>query len=195
MKFERIAKTSFSCWIVNSLVLASLWLAFGAVAWGQDESLDALIDGAQKKMVKIFGATAGRVEGYGTGILVSNNGLIVTAQGVYLDGPQVRVLLADGSEHVATILRRDRMVQLALLKIDCETPNYFDLSNESGSQKGDWILAISNAFKVADQDEPLSVTMGNIGLQSSIAATLCCSMQSRATPVARGGRLLISRAN
>ncbi len=154
--------------------LALGWVGFAVsgLAQGQDESLDALIAATQKKMVKVIGATAGRVEGYGTGILVSNDGMIVTAQGVYLDGPQVRVLLADGSEHVATILRRDRMVQLALLKIDCETPNYFDLSADPGSQKGDWILAISNAFKVADQDEPLSVTMGNIGLQSSIDARL-----------------------
>jgi serine protease Do len=172
MKIDRLSRAWFPNWFVYCLGIASLWLALSSMSLGQDESLDALIAGAQQKMVKIFGATAGRVEGYGTGVLVSNNGLIVTAQGVYLDGPQVRVILADGTEHVATILRRDRMVQLALLKIDCESPSYFDLSTDPGSQKGDWILAISNAFKVADQDEPLSVTMGNIGLQSSIDARL-----------------------
>lgn len=133
---------------------------------------ESVIQQAQNKMVKVFGATIGNVEGYSTGILVSPDGTILTTQGVYLDASVIRVLLADGSEHRATVLRRDRNRQLALLKIEAETPDYFELSSDTVGQPGDWIFALTNAFRVADKDEPVSVTMGVIALRTSIEARL-----------------------
>ena len=47
------------------ILLIMFCLNTSRISWGQDESLETLIAGAQKKMVKVFGATAGRVEGYG----------------------------------------------------------------------------------------------------------------------------------
>ena len=41
------------------------------------------IDAAQPRMVKVYGAGAGRVEGFATGILISNDGKILTSQGVF----------------------------------------------------------------------------------------------------------------
>ncbi|MBX3418370.1 MAG: serine protease [Pirellulaceae bacterium] len=157
------------------------WLAivacfsFDVCAIAQSNSSDQIpevIAATQQKMVKVFGATAGKVDGFGSGVLISDDGLIVTAQGIYLDGSHVRVLLADGSEHLATILKRDRTLQLALLRIDQPTPDFFDLSKPIEFARGDWILAISNAFKVADHDEPLSVTMGTVSLTTTIDARL-----------------------
>lgn len=58
----------------------------------------------------------------------------------------------------------------ALLKIDCQTPDFFPLSNQPTARQGDWILAISNAFKVADGPEPLSVSIGVISLRTRIDA-------------------------
>lgn len=137
-----------------------------------DESWQPIIDSCQPRMVKVFGAGAGRVEAYATGLLVSADGLIVTTQGVFLDGQQVRVVLANGQTHTAVVLKRDRTLQLALLKINLDTPDFFPLTDSGSEQNGDWVLALSNAFKVADKDEPLSVTLGVISLQSSIDARL-----------------------
>ena len=130
------------------------------------------IDIAQHRLVKVYGATAGRVEGYSSGIIVSPDGLIITMQGVYLDGSNVRVTLADGQQHRATVLRRNRDLQLALLKISHETPEFFELSESPIGKKGDWVVALSNAFKVADGVEPMSVNLGVISLRSSIEARL-----------------------
>ena len=74
------------------------------------------IEIGQPRMAKVVGAGAGRVEGYGTGTVVSADGLIVTSQGVFLDGPSIRVILADGSEHLATIMKRNRQLQLAFIE-------------------------------------------------------------------------------
>ncbi len=135
-------------------------------------ALQAAIEYGQARMVKVIGAGAGRVEGYGTGIVVSPDGLIVTSQGVFLDGQQTRVILADGSAHEATVLRRDREIQLALLKIDRPTPEYFELSSLPVGKQGDWIVALNNAFKVADKQEPVSVMFGVIALRTTMEARL-----------------------
>jgi serine protease Do len=128
------------------------------------------ISASQPKMVKIFGASVGKVEGTSTGFLVSEEGHILTTQGVYLDGRQIRVILADGKEYRATVSRRDRITQLALLKIEAKTPDYFQLSEKPIGEIGDWVIAITNAFKVAEKNEPLSATLGVISLRTEMTA-------------------------
>jgi len=80
--------------------------------------------------------------------------------------------MADGTSHEATVLKRDRVRQVAILKVQTETPDYFELSNESVGEKGDWIIALSNAFKVADKQEPLSATLGVVSLRTVLEARL-----------------------
>ncbi len=128
------------------------------------------IEFAQQRTVKIFGAGIGRSPGYATGIIVSTQGEILTAQGVFLDGDNLRATLPGGKTHPATVVRRSTELQAALLKIDVPTPECFDLSQTVPATPGDWVLAVSNAFKVADRDEPLSVNIGVLGLRMSIDA-------------------------
>ena len=63
------------------------------------------IELSQPKLVKVFGAGAGRIESYATGILVSKEGHVLTTQGGILDGKRVRVLTADGSSYNASVIR------------------------------------------------------------------------------------------
>lgn len=158
-----------------TLILLVGWsLQHGGQAHAQNLNgvFDAAIEYAQKRMVKVYGATAGRVDGYSSGIIVSPDGLIITMQGVYLDGTNTRVTMHDGTQYPATVLRRERSLQLALLKIEAETPEYFELSDEEVGNKGDWVVALSNAFKVADGVEPMSVNLGIVSLRTSIEARL-----------------------
>jgi serine protease Do len=138
----------------------------------QDNQFGAVIAHAQQRMVKVSGAKAGNVDGYASGMIVSADGKVLTTQGVFLDGNQVQVILPDGRTLPATVVRRDRRLQMSLLDLGVPTPNYFDLEKESTAQQGDWIAAISNAFKVADKDEPLSVMMGVVSLRTTIDAKL-----------------------
>ena len=155
-------------------LLAACWAApvIAQPDKAASSSLQSTIDGAQSAMVKVFGAAAGKVEGVATGFAVSKDGLVLTSQGVFLDGKRVRVVLADGSSHTASILKRDRQRQLALLKIDAELSSWFELSEKSIVQQGDWVVAICNAFKVADKAEPISATLGIVSLQSEMDAKL-----------------------
>ena len=160
--------------VFSSLLIVALLLT--PATMGQTEPtnqfLHKLIEQTAPKMVKVYGAGTGRVEGYATGFVVSSDGQILTSQGVFLDGRQVRVVLADGTEHQATILKRDRIKQIALLKITASTPKYFELADKKIGEKGDWIIAVSNAFKVAEKTEPLSAMIGIISLRTSMEAKL-----------------------
>ena len=156
---------------IGSLALMALVAIYCKPATAQP-SLQSTIVQAQPAMVKVFGASAGRVEGNATGFAVSEDGLVLSSQGVFLDGKQVRVVLADGSSHTATVLKRDRERQLALLKIEAKMSHWFELSEKPIVQQGDWVVAICNAFKVADKAEPISATLGIVSLESEMQAKL-----------------------
>jgi serine protease Do len=170
---------------INLFAAASVALFLGATSTyiqaGPPDT--AAIDGAfadavaaaQKRTVKIYGAGIGRSPAYGTGLTVSAAGEILTANGVHLGGQTLRVTLPDGSTHEATVVRRSQELQSALLKIETETPDYFDLAESTSAEMpaaeaGDWVLAVSNAFKVASGDEPLSVNIGVYGLRMKLDA-------------------------
>ncbi|HZN36277.1 MAG TPA: serine protease, partial [Pirellulaceae bacterium] len=125
---------------------------------------------AQKRTVKIFGAGIGRTPGYATGLVVGPQGEILTAQGIFLNADNLRATLPDGTTHMATVVRRSAELQAALLKIDAATPEHFSISDAAKGERGDWILAVSNAFKVADGVEPLSVNVGVLSVRMPIDA-------------------------
>jgi serine protease Do len=121
----------------------------------------AVINHAQQRMVKVYGGAIGRSPGYASGMIVSSEGDILTSYGVHLTTDAIRVTLPSGEQHFARLVRSDTSLQAALLKIDHKTPDFFQLEDESATvEGGDWVLALSNAFKVADGNEPLSVNLG-----------------------------------
>lgn len=164
--------------MIRHFLVICVALTLAGSAWADEPAVPNDIDGAfasavahaQKRTVKIFGAAIGRSPGYGTGLIVSPQGDIVTAQGVYLAGDSLRVTLPDGTTHFATVKRRSDSLQSALIKIEAETPDYFDLSQHPATEQGDWVLAVSNAFKVADGSEPLSVNIGVLSLRMKLDA-------------------------
>jgi serine protease Do len=145
-------------------------LGLAAPLRAQESEFAAAIDYAQARMVKIYGAGIGRSPGYGTGLIVSSEGDILTAQGAHLAASSLRVTLPSGEMHLARVVRRSPSLQAALLKIDVATPHFFTLDKRSIAEPGDWILAVSNAFKVADGPEPLSVNVGVLTMRTRLDA-------------------------
>ena len=156
--------------MVYRAAILALALACGPLWAGQGDEVRAALAHAQKRCVRIYGGGAGREHGYATGLIVSPEGLIVTAQGIYLSDGRLRVLLPDGTRHEAEVVRSSEGLQAALLKVDAKTPHYFELAAESPVRQGDWVLAVSNAFNVAAGDEALSATLGVVSLRAEMAA-------------------------
>jgi serine protease Do len=86
-------------------------------------------------------------------------------------------VLPNGDKHYALVERRSHPLQAAILKLDSppdvpavDTPEYFEITETPAAQKGDWVMGISNAFKVANGSERLSVTLGVVSLRTQLEA-------------------------
>jgi serine protease Do len=131
-------------------------------------SLAGVADQVNRKMVKLFGPGGFRgITSYGTGMVVSPDGYILTTSGPMLDTPDLFVHLWNGRRVRAKVAVTEPELDAALLKISDKVDDlpYFDFSKYSAApmaQAGDWILAFSNQFEIATRDEPMSVQHGVI---------------------------------
>jgi serine protease Do len=158
-------------------------LSAGATARGQ-ESFAKPADEVNKKMVKLYGSGGFKgLASYGTGILVSKEGHILTVASHLLDTQDLRVHLYDGRRfHAKVVLNKDGKpaiaseLDAALVKIDEEKIGdlpYFDISEAAkkpAAQNGDIVLAFSNQFQIATRDEPMSVQHGVVAAFTKLEA-------------------------
>jgi len=142
----------------------------GAGVWQAGGPFDTAIERVQQRVVKLYGGSLGRERGYGSGVVVSADGKIVTTLSILLEGRTLRVVLPDGRRFPARIIARDRRRQLALLQIDAFDLPCFELIDSGHLQPGDWVIAAANPFKVADGPEPVSVSLGVLSGRTSLAA-------------------------
>jgi serine protease Do len=122
-----------------------------------------------RKMVKLFGAGGFKgLPAYGTGIVVSPTGYILTVNNHILDTADLRVHLYDGRLFRARVVSKEPELDVALLKIEDEKVDnlpYFNFAQAAArplASSGDWVLAFSNQFEIATRDEPMSVMHGVI---------------------------------
>lgn len=123
---------------------------------------------ANEKLVKLFGAGGFRgAESFGTGIIISPEGHILTAAAPFLDGRELRLHLADGRKMAFKVKVIEPEFDAAILEIvqpkkdalPLDLP-YFDIKTAASKlnvQTGDWVMALSNMYNVATRDEMLSV--------------------------------------
>jgi len=118
--------------------------------------------------VKLFGAGGIRgLHSYGTGILISNNGEILTINSHILDTQNLRVHLYDGTRYQAKVIAREPELDIALVQIEpkIDVEYYFDVSKAAKLpvlEPGTGILGFSNQFQIATRDDPVSVQQGRI---------------------------------
>lgn len=157
---------------VSQSLLVILLIASGT-ATAQQGSVSETIRDALPKVVKIYGAGGFKgLEAYGSGFLVSPEGHIVTSWGPLLDADPVAIVLDDGRRFGGKIVGVESGLGIAVLKIDPKGTSlpYFDLSEASDASSGERFLALSNMFRVAAGDEPVSVMHGMIVAKSPLSA-------------------------
>jgi S1-C subfamily serine protease len=120
-----------------------------------------------QKLVKLFGSGGFRgLVDYGTGILISADGYVLTVSSHLLDTSELRVHLYDGRRLTARVVVAEPELDAALLKIDnVEDLPHFDFlaaAKAPPAKTGDWVLAFSNQFHIATRDEPMTVQRGVI---------------------------------
>lgn len=84
----------------------------------------------------------------GSGVIVSDNGYIVTNNHVIEDAEVVEVVLWDNQSYRAKIIGIDPTTDLALLKIDAENLPFVKYGSSDDVMPGEWVLAIGNPFEL-----------------------------------------------
>ena len=90
--------------------------------------------------------------GLGSGVIVSQDGYILTNNHVIEDAADIAVVLPNGREYKATVVGKDAGRQgtdLAVLKIDGDALPFLPLGNSEELHTGEWVIAIGSPFGLA----------------------------------------------
>src|SRR6266853_2478776 len=82
----------------------------------------------------------------GSGVIVTNEGHIITNNNVVDQVDEIEVQLSDGQTKKARVVGTDEQVDLAVLKIDNPGVKPLKLADSDTVQPGDFVLAIGNPF-------------------------------------------------
>lgn len=86
--------------------------------------------------------------GIGSGVIISDDGYIITNSHVLEGSDQVIVTLNDKREFQAKIIGRDRNTDIALLKVDAEGLQPIEYGNSDNVVLGEWVLAVGSPYNL-----------------------------------------------
>lgn len=84
--------------------------------------------------------------GLGSGVILSEDGYIVTNNHVIDGADKLEVLLNDNSTFEATVIGTDEATDLALIKIDTNGLSPISFGDSDKLKVGEWVLAVGNPF-------------------------------------------------
>ena len=84
----------------------------------------------------------------GSGVIISEDGYIITNNHVIDDAEKIMITLNEGRELEATLVGADPNTDLALLKIEETNLPYTSFGNSDEVKLGDWVLAVGNPFNL-----------------------------------------------
>lgn len=131
--------------------------------------------------------------GFGSGVIISKDGYIITNNHVVENANEVSVSLNDNREFTAKVIGNDPQSDLALLKIEGDDFPYLTFGNSDALKVGEWVLAVGNPFNLTSTVTAGIVSAknrGNVmggGLQSFI------QIDAAVNPGNSGGALVNTR--
>jgi serine protease Do len=84
----------------------------------------------------------------GSGVIISEDGYIVTNNHVIQNADKVEIVLNDKREYQAEVIGRDPSTDLALLKVDAKNLPFIYYGNSDQVKVGEWALAVGNPFSL-----------------------------------------------
>lgn len=88
------------------------------------------------------------VIGTGSGVIIRDDGYIVTNNHVVSDAQEITVTLNDRRAYSAKIIGTDPSTDLALIKIEEKNLPYLVFGNSDNVKVGEWVLAVGNPFNL-----------------------------------------------
>jgi len=107
--------------------------------------------------------------GLGSGVIITEDGYILTNNHVVDGAKEVKVTTEDGHEYTAKVIGRDPKTDLAVVKIDAKDLPVVPMADSDKVQVGDVVLAIGNPFGVGQTVTKGIVSAtdrGNMGIEA-----------------------------
>lgn len=109
--------------------------------------------------------------GLGSGVIIDQDGYILTNEHVISGATQIKVKLPDGREFNAEVKGADNRSDLAIIKIDAKGLPVAELGDSDSCRLGEWVVAVGNPFGFAIENPEPTITVGVISaLHRSIPA-------------------------
>jgi len=89
-----------------------------------------------------------KVHSTGSGVIISQDGYVVTNNHVIANATEVKLTLNDNRTYTAEVIGADPAFDLALLKIDAEGLPHVSFGNSDDVKVGQWVLAVGNPFSL-----------------------------------------------
>ncbi len=86
--------------------------------------------------------------GAGSGVIISEDGYIVTNNHVVKGADEIHVTLNDKRKYIAKLIGTDPTTDLALLKVEEGSLPYLEFTDSDEIQVGEWVLAVGNPFNL-----------------------------------------------
>lgn len=108
------------------------------------------------------GNSSQKVQGLGSGYIISPDGYIVTNDHVAGNATEITITMTDGSHHEAKIIGSDPVSDICLIKIDGDNLPYVELGKSNDIIIGEWVIALGNPFGLFELNDKPTVTVGVI---------------------------------
>lgn len=100
-------------------------------------------------------------EATGSGVIISQDGYIVTNNHVVEGADELTVTLNDNREFSAKIIGTDKQTDLALIKVNAKDLPAITIANSDDLKVGEWVLAVGNPYNLNN-----TVTAGIVSAKS-----------------------------
>jgi len=136
------------------------------------------------------------VLGYGSGVIISSNGYIVTNNHVIEGSQEIEVTLNNKEIYDAELIGKDPTTDIAVLKIDNDKLPFLRYGSSDVLRLGEWVLAIGNPYNLTS-----TVTAGIVSakarnidiLQDQLAIESFIQTDAAVNPGNSGGALVNTR--
>ncbi len=114
---------------------------------------------------RFFGDRPMKTQALGSGVIISEDGYVLTNNHVVEKATEIKVKLDDGKEYDAKVIGRDPKTDVALLKVDAikDFPKPAKLGDSDKVKVGDWVMAVGNPFGLGH-----TVTLGIISAKGRV---------------------------
>ncbi|MBI45059.1 MAG: 2-alkenal reductase [Candidatus Marinimicrobia bacterium] len=125
------------------------------------QSIDPFFDPFFDSFFKRHHQRTYKIKNLGSGVIISNDGYIVTNSHVVENASEIIVSCVDGKTYEAIIIGIDELTDIALIKVESENDfPYVNLGDSDNLIVGEWVIALGNPLGLFDISNQPTATVG-----------------------------------